>query len=326
MTSDAGRLGRWWKVTPAALGPYSDITREMTWPLRTLLLSIRRRNSARNPGCGIPSGGEDFQGSGLAPGPRISITLQYRQRPATEAEKPEAQGHSLTVAVRAHRQVGIVRLGERKLRKVQRLLDHVAQRLVVPLAASADAHQPAGRRPAQRDPPSQCRRRQSGAAGYSPPQRKVPRLAPQMLRQCLKQLLTGLLPVVSGLRQLDQRRKIIDELPQFFIHPQTLAGGPGWLLVSRPAVCHSEGYSFRSQLRKLALQCISPPRTWQRSSRPDSPWAWPPRPSRSRVRWRKMAAARQDGMFSRPNREPLLRTTARRSPATTTTGCPTTSP
>ncbi|MEW9871954.1 hypothetical protein [Arthrobacter sp. HS15c] len=65
----------------------------------------------------------------------------------------------------------------------------------------------------------------------------------KMLGQCLKQLLSRLLPVVSGLRQLDQRGKIIDELPQFFIHPQTLAGGAGLLLVSRPAVCHSEGYS-----------------------------------------------------------------------------------
>ncbi|GAC1451094.1 MAG: hypothetical protein PVSMB10_06240 [Pseudarthrobacter sp.] len=45
----------------------------------------------------------------------------------------------------------------------------------------------------------------------------------EMFGQRLKELLARVLPVGSGVRQLDQHTKVVDKIPQFFIHAQTLA-------------------------------------------------------------------------------------------------------
>lgn len=64
----------------------------------------------------------------------------------------------------------------------------------------------------------------------------------KVLCQCFQQLFARLLPVVSGLRQLNQLGKIVDELPQFFVHAQTLAV----TLVRHARVCHSGSYPFHA--------------------------------------------------------------------------------
>ena len=44
----------------------------------------------------------------------------------------------------------------------------------------------------------------------------------EMFSECGQQLRSGLHPVLAGLRKLHQLSKIVDELPQVFIHAQTL--------------------------------------------------------------------------------------------------------
>jgi hypothetical protein len=113
---------------------------------------------------------------------------------------------------------------------------------VVPLTAAADAHQPAVRI-------LTGKLRHQDVRVHKPVRRDVfhhhgqafSRLT-QVLCQCFQQLFSRLLPVDSGLRQMNQPGKIVDELPQFFIHAQTLAV----TLVSRGSVCHSGSYPFHA--------------------------------------------------------------------------------
>jgi hypothetical protein len=103
------------------------------------------------------------------------------------------------------------------------MLQHVAQGLVVPLVPAADAHQPevpvVGRKFCHQD------------VGIHEPVRgnllhhDGQRFGgnPQMFRECGQQLRPRPHPVLAGLRKLHQLCKIIDELPQFFIHAQTLS-------------------------------------------------------------------------------------------------------
>ncbi len=58
-----------------------------------------------------------LQGSGLPPGPGIRRPLQDGQPPAVVRQKPHPETHRLALAVRPHRQVDVVGLGQRELRE-----------------------------------------------------------------------------------------------------------------------------------------------------------------------------------------------------------------
>lgn len=91
---------------------------------------------------GIGVAGKDFQAGCLPAVPGVGVPLQHGDRAAAVAEQPEPQRHRLALLVRTRCQVGVVGLGQRELRKDLRLLQHVAQGVVVALVPSADADQP----------------------------------------------------------------------------------------------------------------------------------------------------------------------------------------
>jgi hypothetical protein len=95
----------------------------------------------RRPGAGVFR--HYLKGSRLPPGARIRRPLEHTQPPAVVLQEPQPEAHRLPLRLRSHCEVHVVRLGQRKLRESLRLLDHVAERLVVPLPAPADPHQPA---------------------------------------------------------------------------------------------------------------------------------------------------------------------------------------
>ncbi len=89
---------------------------------------------------------------------------------------------------------------------------------------------------------------------------------PQVFSESGQQLRSCLHPVLAGLRKLDQLGKIVDELPQVFIHAQTLpapdteAGGtrcpsPHW---TRPGIC---GQTKKSPHGLPLRKCWQPVRT-----------------------------------------------------------------
>ncbi len=93
----------------------------------------------------------------------------------------------------------------------------------MPLAAAADPHQPAfrvqGREPGHDD----VRINEPVGRNLFLHHRKLFGSQAQVPGQRIQQLYPGLAPVAAGLCQLHQISKIVDELPQFFIHSQTLA-------------------------------------------------------------------------------------------------------
>lgn len=225
MTSCSESRGLWWKVTPPLLGPYSPIVSEITWPFSTLWLSIRRRYSARKAALVPALPATTSRDAVCRPERGSAARCRTAMLPPSnlKSRSPKPEAHSLALRVRAHCQIDVVRLGQRKLRKELRLLHHVAEGGVVPLATAANSYEPVVRIQGSQF-------RQDDIRVHKPMERnlflhhgQVPGRQSQMVSQRVQQLRSRLSPVASVLRHLHQFSEIVDELPQFFIHAQTLA-------------------------------------------------------------------------------------------------------